>query len=98
MAPIPDHAAVLNCAMDPATNDAGAASVREFLIALLKALWAEGDGFSSKRPLGNSDWQGQVWAALIRGGVCEGSMDGEWLDDYDPVEIDKLIFAAIEAL
>ena len=37
-------------------NDAGAATVRDYLKSLLSTLWLEKDGFSGKRPFGNSGW------------------------------------------
>lgn len=48
-------------------NDAGAATVREYLQALLLVLWMEEEGFSGKRPFGNSGWQGELENALKDG-------------------------------
>jgi hypothetical protein len=80
--------------MDPA-NDAQADTVREYLTALLQALWTEGEGFSGKRPLGNSDWQFDLYAPLIDGGLVTG--DDEGCPDREDIAVD-LITAAIEAL
>lgn len=68
---------VLNCPMEPSTNDAGADSVRKYLVLLLETLWQEDEGFSGKRPFGNSDWQDQVYEALVRGGLLAGTLDEE---------------------
>lgn len=38
-------------------NDAGALTVRDYLKALLRRLWLEQEGFSGKRPFGNSGWE-----------------------------------------
>ena len=39
---------ILMLTMQP--NDANAATVREYLLALLKEVWREGEGFNGKRP------------------------------------------------
>lgn len=85
---------VLGLPMDPA-NDARAGTVREYLAGLLQALWTEGEGFSGKRPLGNSDWQYDLYAPLINGGLVTG--DDEGCPDREDIAND-LITAAIEAL
>lgn len=38
-------------------NDAGAKTIGEYLKKLLLTLWDEEDGFSGKRPFGNSSWK-----------------------------------------
>lgn len=48
--------------------DHGEIAVREFLYLLLKTLWDEGEGFSGKRPFGNSGWEyGLLEAAGLAG-------------------------------
>ena len=42
---------VLNLPMQD--NDAGAATIRDYLVALVREVWRERDGFSGKRPFGN---------------------------------------------
>lgn len=60
LAPTPEQ--VLAAAM-PA-NDAGAATIREYLTALLTAVWVEGEEFSGKCPFGNSGWEAELFDAL----------------------------------
>lgn len=67
-----------------APNDANAGTVREYLVALLHQLWTREDGFSGKRPFGNSGWQYEVYDAIEQAGI-EG----------DP---EQLVLAAIRAL
>lgn len=55
-----------------APNDAYAATVREYLVALLAAVWDEGEGFDGKRPFGNSGWEGEVLEALDAAGIPDG--------------------------
>ncbi|MBN3839304.1 hypothetical protein [Burkholderia sp. Ac-20349] len=50
-------------------------SIREYLGELLKALWDEGEGFSSKSPFGNSGWEYSLYGALIKAGAVEGRLD-----------------------
>lgn len=47
-------------------NDAGAETVRGYLYALLEAVWEEEEGFSGKRPFGNSGWKRDVIGPLVK--------------------------------
>ena len=69
---------ILDLPMD--RNDAGAATVREYLVKLALQVWIEEEGFSSKRPFGNSGWQSEVYRAMIDGGAIEGDSD-KWPKD-----------------
>jgi hypothetical protein len=81
-------------------NDAGADTIRDYLKRLLFEVWSKNEGFSGKRPFGNSGWEYELYHALIEGGASfAGSIneDGDVeVDDSD--ELDTLIFDAIEAL
>lgn len=87
-------------------NDADASTIREYLKALLSALWDEGESFSGKRPLGNSDWQWPIYRALVKAEAVETDetfLDGDDLDslgygNFDMAEADRLIHLAIQAL
>lgn len=90
--------AVLHVPMNPATNDARANSIGQFLSTLLSTLWIETESFSGKRPLGNSDWQWQVYHALARSGFIPDTVDeyGELDMNYeDQDKADDLIVKAI---
>lgn len=50
-------------------------SVREYLRGLLLTLWDEGEGFSGKRPFGNSGWEYDLYKPLIREGFIKGKLD-----------------------
>jgi hypothetical protein len=57
-------------------SDAGdGLTVREYLKALLTTLWCEGEGFSGKRPFGNSGWEYEIYTPLIKYGFVEGEFD-----------------------
>lgn len=87
---------VLRCPMQQ--NDAGAATVRDYLKALLRTLWQEEEEFSGKRPFGNGGWQSEVYTALVR----EGLIDGEWSEfeetEYDEVAGYAMVLQAIGEL
>lgn len=80
-------------------NDAGAETVRDYLIKLLSLVWEDGEGFDGKRPFGNSSWEWDLYYALAKGGVIEGTFDeDECLDDCDDERGRWLISAAIISL
>lgn len=88
---------VFDCPM--LENDAGAKTIKGYLKALLKALWAEGEGFSGKRPFGNSGWEYDLYRALVAGKLVEGSLDEEdCIEHVDTKHANALIFDAIKAL
>lgn len=81
-------------------NDAGATTIRGYLVTLLSAVWEQEQGFNGKRPFGNSGWQTDVYIPMMRAGLISGRMDE---DDYYVMEMDNragcdLMLAAIEAL
>lgn len=80
-----DTSWILTCPMG--NNDAGAATVGDYMIELLARLWVEEEGFSSKRPFGNSGWCWEVYEALQEAGHLG--------DDFDTDDADKMIVAAI---
>lgn len=82
-------------------NDAQAATVGEYLGLLLSTLWLQADGFSGKRPFGNSDWQYPVYIAMIKAGMATGDVyiefDSEYLDisSDGTIAADEVILQAI---
>ena len=80
-------------------NDAGAATVRSYLKALLSKLWKDRECFSGKRPFGNSAWNYDLYTALVTAGAVAGELDCDGgIDSVDDAEADKLIAAAIDEL
>lgn len=59
-------------------------TVREYFHRLLSTLWHEEDGFSGKRPFGNSCWQLSMIYGLIESGFIAGNIerDDELLVEY----------------
>lgn len=77
-------------------NDIEAQTVGEYLRALLSTLWQEDEGFSGKRPFGNSGWKWDVYTALVKAGVVGGAFDEDgYLDGCDEEAADRLILSAI---
>ena len=72
-------------------NDAGATTIRQYLIKLLLKVWEETEGFDGKRPFGNSGWDGDLLEALRLAGLIEDS----WEEDERG---QRLIAAAITSL
>ena len=74
-------------------------SIREYLKELLRKLWKEGEGFSGKRPFGNSGWEWDVAKPLIRFGVINGALDeDDYIEDIDTKAFNKLILELIDEL
>lgn len=78
-------------------------TVREFFFELLKTLWIEQEGFSGKRPFGNSGWDGNLIVCLIKNKLVSGEIDlvhGEldedgYLEIYDSAEVDEFVINMI---
>lgn len=67
-----------------------------YLKNLLIELWKEAEGFSGKRPFGNSGWQYDVYASLIKQGFIEGELDEDgYVDKCDTKKADQEIIKAI---
>lgn len=78
--------------------DAGP-TVGDHLRTTLKALIREGEGFSGKRPLGNSDWDYQLARALIQHKVILGTLDefGD-LEEFEWADFNKAMDKAVDAM
>jgi hypothetical protein len=75
-------------------------TIRGYLRELLTTLWSEGEGFSGKRPFGNSGWSGDLFKPLVQHGFINGVIDSDgYLEDYDSEAGVQFVFALInEAL
>ena len=80
-------------------NDSGADTIKGYLKALLEKIWEEGEGFSGKRPFGNSGWEYDLYKPLVRSGLVEGSVDEYGcINSFDRSAADQIIYDAIDAL
>lgn len=81
-------------ALPMGTNDSGADTVRGYLAALLAAVWKRGE-----RPFGRSDWDYDLYLALLKAGFIVGKVDVDgYIDEVDSDAGDRLIAEAIEAM
>lgn len=97
MTTTPTPPQVLACPMTD--NDAGADTIREYLVVLLASVWHGREGFSGKRPFGNSGWEYELYGALADAGWidCTRDSDGD-ITTVDKRAGDKFIDSAIKAL
>lgn len=74
-------------------------TLRHYLRDLLLTLWDEGECFSGKRPFGDSGWEYDVYAALVKAGLAEGSED-QWgeIANLDEAAAHDLVRDVIMAL
>ena len=80
-------------------NDAGAATVGEYLSMLLHDVWKYDEGFNGKRPFGNSGWKHEIFEALAKADEITATEDEDgFFDDYDRLHADALIYHAIELM
>jgi hypothetical protein len=73
-------------------------TVREYLRILLDTLWVEEEGFSGKRPFGNSGWKYELYEPLVRDGFLPGEVeDGRHFpDSYE--DADQYVRLLIQAM
>ena len=78
-------------------NDAGASTIGEYLLKLGYEAWVQEEGFSGKRPFGNSGWKHEVAQSLVLDEVVAGEVleDGEVdVFSYDMGVVDELVYDA----
>lgn len=80
-------------------NDANAATIGQYFTSLLHTLFIETEGFSGKRPFGNSGWETDVDKALIKADAVWGKLDEDgWIEDYDSAAASAIVFDTIAFL
>lgn len=73
-------------------------TIRDYLRVLLETLWEEGEGFSGKRPFGNSGWDRDLYVPLVKHGFISGKLDENgYIDEIDEKEAGKYVFELITA-
>jgi hypothetical protein len=62
-------------------------------------VWREGEGFSGKRPFGNSGWEWDLYVPMVRAGFVTGKFDEDgYAEELDDDSAEELILAAIDAM
>ncbi len=80
-------------------NEAGAATIHEYLRKLMMTLWSEKECFSGKRPFGNSGWEYALYRTLIVGRLVDGQLDENgYVTGLVVHEADALIGLAVQAV
>ena len=79
-------------------NDANAATIRDYLTALLIRVWIDEADFSGKRPFGNSGWQWDVYKVLAEAELLASTTDEFGELDLDIREAGQIMTGAIRAL
>ena len=74
-------------------------TVKDYLKKLLSELWIEGEGFSGKRPFGNSGWEYDLYKPLVKAKVVKGELNEDgYIDSVDEKKANKIILDAIKSL
>ena len=74
-------------------------SIKQYLQELLLTLWKEKEGFSGKRPFGNSGWEFDLYTCLIKNNVIEGRLDEDgFVEDVDEEKAYAIVLEAIKSL
>lgn len=87
-------------------DEIGGTTIRGYFIELLTNLWRQGEGFSGKRPFGDSGWEHDLEVPLVKSGCVNGTIKNEgdedepywYVEDLDRKAYDKFVFAMIDAL
>ena len=80
------------------SDDLGEITFREYFHKLLQTLWYEDEGFSGKRPFGNSGWSWDLIRGLVANGLVEGSFDEFGDVDLNVVGATNLIETMISVM
>lgn len=77
----------------------GKKTIREYMRVMLRTIWIEGEGFSGKRPFGNSGWDYEVIRPLVVAELVPGQLDCDgYLEDFDRQDADALVLALIDEI
>ena len=71
-------------------------TIKAFFIRLLSDFWQQKEGFSSKRPYGNSYWERDVLACLVENKAFPATFDEDGnIDEYDSEAFDAFVLKEI---
>lgn len=71
-------------------------TLRQYLYDLMSTLWCEQDGFSGKRPFGNSGWDYEIYLPLVEAGLVKGEIDEDgYITKLDDVEANEFVLTKI---
>ncbi len=71
-------------------------TVGDWLKSLLCLVWEEGEGFSGKRPWGDSGWEYDIYETFVENNIISGTIDEYGgVEDCDDRLADKIILDII---
>jgi len=77
----------------------GAKTIRQYFALIASEVWTQGEGFSGKHGIGGSDWQTDIYTALIKAGAVDGEIDDDgFITECDYDEADFVLKEAIESM
>lgn len=80
-------------------NDANATTIGDYFMCLAEQAWVEEEGFSGKRPFGNSGWQHEVYKALIKHNAITGVFDEYgYIESCDDHAAEQIIASTLKFL
>jgi hypothetical protein len=83
---------ILNLKME--SNDANAATIGEYLVALAETCWNMESGFCGKRPFGNSGWKHDIHLCLARNNLVSHEVDSNgYFENINQNECEKIVQA-----
>lgn len=72
-------------------------TILDYFKELLITLWTEKEGFSGKRPFGNSGWEYDLYKPLIQHGYINGNLDEHgYIENVDEESANKLVLELIK--
>lgn len=75
----------------------GSITIRVYLYLLLEALWTQKEGFSGKRPFGESSWAYDLYEVLIKNELISGKLDENgFVQELDKNEADEYVLSLIK--
>lgn len=82
------------------SDDLGkAVTITEWLQTILLTLFEEGEGFSGKRPFGNSAWTKDPAKAMIKAGIIQGTIDSDgYIQDFNEDQLWACLNAVVKSL
>lgn len=70
-------------------------TIRDYFRKLLMTLWEEREGFSGKRPFGDSCWEYEIYSPLVKAGFIDGEIDE---DGWATVKDERVAHAYVGSL
>ena len=88
---------IINALNEKMLDDFEGYTIKDYFKKLLLTLWEECEGFSGKRPFGNSGWEYAIIIPLAKTGYINAKFD-EYGDlvNFDSLYADKLVTEMIK--